>query len=140
VQRRRADAIVRAPALIYRQAEAAGDECREILWYMIRSAFNVSTAHRLALAEYLAAIEQGREPSEEAVVKFASQRDVAESEHEVVHGSGVLLTDSKGTQLFSFDFASNEQGDRAIEFQVLDETGAPAYSLMVRSKGADPEE
>jgi hypothetical protein len=74
------DAIVKALAPIYRQAEAAGDSCREILWYMIKAAFNTSAAHSLALDEYLDAIEQGREPSEEAVARFASKRRQAESE------------------------------------------------------------
>jgi hypothetical protein len=74
------DAIVRALAPVYRQAEASNHSCREILWYMIRAAFNVSAAHRLALDEYLAAIERGREPSEEAVAKFASRREGVKSE------------------------------------------------------------
>jgi hypothetical protein len=81
------DAIVRALAPVYRQAEAAGDECREILWYMIKAAFNVSAAHRLALDEYLAAIEQGREPSEEARVKFASKQREVETKDGTVYGS-----------------------------------------------------
>lgn len=68
------DAIARVIAPIYRQAEAANDECREILWYMIKAAFNVSAAHSLALDEYIAAIEEGRWPSEEAVARFSSQR------------------------------------------------------------------
>lgn len=133
------DAIVRALAPVYRQAEAAGDECREILWYMIRAAFNVSAAHRLALDEYLAAIERGREPSEEAVAKFASKRHSAESEHNVVHGSSVLLTGSNGTQLFRLDFADNEQGDKSIEFHIIGETGIRLYSLVVRANDFEPE-
>lgn len=40
---------------------------------MIRAAFNVSAAHRMSFDEFLGAIERGREPSEEAVAKLASQ-------------------------------------------------------------------
>jgi len=81
------DAIVKAIAPIYRQAEVAGDSCREILWYMIKAAFNTSAAHSLALDEYLAAIEQGREPSEEARVKFASKQREVETKDGAVYGS-----------------------------------------------------
>jgi hypothetical protein len=133
------DAIARAIAPIYRQAEEARDECREVLWYMIQAAFNVSAAHRFALDEYLAAIEEGREPSEEA--HFASQRepDSNKAKAEVVHGSTVLLM-GDGAQLFRFDFGDVEAGDKVVEFRVLDEEGASAHSIIVRAKGGHLEE
>jgi hypothetical protein len=133
------DAIVKAIAPIYRQAEAAKDECREVLWYMIQAAFNVSAAHRFALDEYLAAIEEGREPSEEAVARFASQRQGVESEAEVIYGSSVLLSGSDGITLFRSDFADDKQESKSIEFHIFDETGAPLHSIVVRAKGFDPE-
>jgi hypothetical protein len=132
------DAIARALAPVYRQAEAAKDECREILWYMIKAAFNSSAAHSLALEEYLAAIEQGREPSEEAVAKFASQEHPAEPKPEVIHGSSVLLTGSDGTQLFRLDFADAGQYVKTIEFHVLDHGGRSIRSFVVGAKSVDP--
>src|SRR5437868_2700121 len=87
------DAIARAIAPVYRQAEAAKDTCREILWYMLKAAFNASAAHSWAFEEYLAAIEHGREPSEAAVARFASRRESGdppagpEADAEVVHGA-----------------------------------------------------
>lgn len=99
------DAIVRALVPVYRQAEEAKDSCREILWYMIRAAFNVSAAHRLALDEYITAIEQGREPSEEAIASFASREHTGKPVVEVVYSSGVLLTGGNGAQVFRLDSA-----------------------------------
>ena len=133
------DAIARAIAPIYRQAEEARDECREILWYMIQAAFNVSAAHRFALDEYLAAIEEGREPSEEARARFASQRQGVESEAEVSYGSSVLLSGSDGATLFQNDFADDKQESKLIEFHILDETGTPLRSIVVRAQRFDPE-
>jgi hypothetical protein len=134
------DAIVKALAPIYRRADEAGDDCREILWYALKAAFNLSAAHSWAFEEYLAAIERGREPSEEALAKFASQQsrdETAKPEAEVVHGSTVLLMGNDGAQLFRFDF-DDERVDRSIEFHVLDEEGATVRSIVVRVKDIDP--
>lgn len=132
------DAIVRALAPIYRQAEEAKDSCREILWYMIRAAFNVSAAHRLALDEYLVAIERGREPSEEAVALFTSRRnssgDAIESGAKVIYGSDVLLNGGDGTQLLRIELSDTEQHERFVELQVLDKAGRVVHSLVVRAK------
>jgi hypothetical protein len=132
------DAIVKAIAPIYRQADAARDECREVLWYMIQAAFNVSAAHRMALDEYLAAIEEGREPSEEARARFASQPELADQppKAEVVHGASILLMGSGGAQLFRFDIADSERNN-AIEFYVLDEAGARVHSIVVGTRNSD---
>ena len=127
------DAIARALAPIYRQAEAAKDTCQELLWYMIKAAFNASAAHSLALDEYLAAIEQGREPSEEAVAKFAARQSQAQPGIEVVYGSSVVLTGSDEYQLFRLDFADNEQDDKSVEFRVLDRAGTPIHSFVVKA-------
>src|SRR5438105_11438383 len=126
------DAIARAIAPVYRQAEAAKDTCREILWYMLKACFNASAAHSWAFEEYLAAIEQGREPSEEAVARFASQREpgdqpaAPEVEAEVVRGASVLVMGSGGAQLFRFDLADDEGRDKVVEVYVMDEAGARA--------------
>src|ERR1051325_9823264 len=118
------DAIAKAIAPVYRQAEAAKDTCREILWYMLKAAFNASAAHSWAFEEYLAAIEQGREPSEEAVARFASQRETGDqpaapgAEAEVVRGASVLVMGSGGAQLFRFDLADGGGGN-AVEVYVL---------------------
>lgn len=137
------DAIVKAIAPVYRQADAARDDCWEVLWYMIQAAFNVSAAHRFALDEYLAAIEEGREPSEEARARFASRGESdskeAKREAEVVHGSTILLMGDDGDQLFRFDFSDVEASDKVIEFRVLDEEGASAHSIIVRAKEYDHE-
>jgi hypothetical protein len=131
------DAIVRALAPVYRQAEAAKDECREILWYMIKAAFNVSSAHSLALDEYLAAIEQGREPSEEARARFASQQHTAKSEAQMVYGSSILVADSNSSSLFKIDFGDTGQNKGPIEFRILDERGATVHSIVTRAKGSN---
>ena len=139
------DAIVKALAPVYRQAEAERDSCRDILWYMLKAAFNASAAHGWAFEEYLAAIEEGREPSEEAVARFASQREAADQpeepkvEVEVIHGSTILLMGGNGTQLFRLDLGETEQRDKAVELYVLDEKGARAHSVVVREKAADTE-
>jgi hypothetical protein len=139
------DAIARAIAPVYRQAEAAKDTCREILWYMLKAAFNASAAHSWAFEEYLAAIEQGREPSEEAVARFASQREsgdqpaALEADAEVVRGASVLVMGAGGAQLFRFDLADGERGD-AVEFYVLDEGGARAHGIVVKATSAGHED
>lgn len=132
------DAIVRALAPVYRQAEAARDECREILWYMIKAAFNASAAHSLALDEYLEAIEQGREPSEEARAKFASGQSSANSKREVILGSSIRVTRNDGTTLFRLDFADVDRSIKSIEFAILDETGTQLYSLVVQANNPNP--
>src|SRR5437868_8586091 len=107
------DAIAQAIAPVYRQAEAAKDTCREILWYMLKAAFNASAAHSWAFEEYVAAIEQGREPSEEAVARFASRRESGDQpavpEAEVVRGASVVVMSAGGVQLFRFDLADGER-------------------------------
>jgi len=139
------DAIARAIAPVYRQAEAVKDVCREILWYMLKAAFNASAAHGWAFEEYLAAIEQGREPSEEAVARFASQQEsgdqpeAPEAEAEVVRGASVLMMGAGGAQLFRFDLADSGGGE-AVEFYVLDEAGARAHGIVVKAIGADAED
>ena len=137
------DAIVKALAPIYRRADAVGDDCREVLWYALKAAFNISAAHSWAFEEYLAAIEKGREPSEEALAHFASQQsgdEPARPDAEVVHGSTVLLMGDDGAQLFRFDFGDVEREDKTIEFHVLNEEGATMRSLVVRPTGFKTEE
>jgi hypothetical protein len=132
------DAIARAVAPIYRRADEAGDECREILWYVLKAAFNLSAAHSWAFDEYLAALESGREPSEEALARFASQQsgdEPAKIEADVVHGSTILLMGDK-RQLFRLDFGDCEN-EKTIEFHVLDESGAMVRSIVVESKEVD---
>jgi hypothetical protein len=136
------DAIARAIAPIYRRADEVGDDCREILWYVLKAAFNLSAAHSWAFEEYLAAIEQGRGPSEEALAHFASQQsgdEAAKPGAEVVHGSTVLIMGGNGAQLFRFDFGEAEREDKTIEFHVLDEAGATVLSIVVREKDAGTE-
>lgn len=134
------DAIVKALAPVYRQAEAERDSCREILWYMLKAAFNASAAHGWAFEEYLVAIEEGRGPSEEAVAKFASQREAdsqgAKPEAEVVQGSSVLVMGTNGAQLFRFDLADDAR-DKAVEFYVLDEAGGRVHSIIVGAREGD---
>jgi hypothetical protein len=135
------DAIARAIAPIYRRADEAGDDCREVLWYALKAAFNLSAAHSWAFEEYLAAIEQGRGPSEEALAHFASQQsgdEPARSEAEVVRGSTVLLMGDKG-QLFRLDFGDAGE-DRTVEFHVLDEAGSTMRSIVVEAKRSSSDE
>src|SRR5205085_3856688 len=131
------DAIARAIAPVYRQAEAAKDTCREVLWYVLKAAFNASAAHSWAFDEYLAAIEQGREPSEEAVARFASQRESGDQpavpETEVVRGASILVRGAGGAQLFRFDLSDGEH-DKAVEFYVLDEKGTRARSMVIKNE------
>jgi hypothetical protein len=137
------DAIARAIALIYRQTEEAKDDCREILWYVLKAAFNLSAAHSWAFEEYLAAIERGREPSEEALAHFASQQsgdEPAKPDAEVVHGSTVLLMGDNGAQLFRFDFGDAEGKDKTVELHVLDEAGATVRSIVVQAKRSSLDE
>jgi hypothetical protein len=136
------DAIVKALAPIYRRADEAGDDCREVLWYALKAAFNLSAAHSWAFEEYLAAIEQGREPSEEALARFASQQsgnEPAKPEAEVVHGSSILIMGDDGAQLFRFDFGDAERDDNTAEFHVLDEMGATVRSIVVQTKSLSSE-
>jgi hypothetical protein len=93
----------------------------------------------LALDEYLAAVERGRGPSEEAVAKFSPKERQTEPEAESIYGSGVVLTGNDGEQLSRLDFVDNEGGGRPIEFHVLDAAGVPVYSIIVRAKGGQPE-
>jgi len=108
---------------------------------ILKAAFNLSAAHSWAFEEYLAAIERGREPSEEALAHFASQQsgdEPAGPEAEVVRGSTVLLMGSGGAQLFRFDFGEAEREDKTVEFHVLDEGGATVRSIVLRPRGFGP--